>query len=35
MKPIPLSSANGGYYLLNERWHVALRGTLLEVDTTD
>jgi hypothetical protein len=35
MKRIPVSSANGEYCLLNERWHVAIRGTLLEVDTTD
>ena len=31
---IPISSSAGESYLLNDRWHVAIRGTLLEVDTT-
>jgi PKD repeat protein len=30
---IPISYAAGESYLLNDRWHVAIRGTLLEVNT--
>jgi PKD repeat protein len=32
---IPISYATGESYLLNDRWHVAIRGTLLEVDTSN
>jgi len=31
----PISSQNGAAFLLNDVWHVAIRGTLFAVDTSD
>jgi hypothetical protein len=30
---VPISSSAGESFLLNDRWHIAIRGTLLQVDT--
>ena len=32
---IPISNAAGESFVLNDRWHVAIKGTLLEVHTTN